>query len=133
LVMRRRRMTRQQSGSAVAIGLVAIALATGRTPIRMMAVAPEVTVTKNDAARRVDVSIGGKPFTSYIWPDRLKKPVLYPLRAASGTLVTRGWPFDPRPGERVDHPHHVGLWFDYGDLNGIDFWNNSDALKPEEQ
>jgi len=92
-----------------------------------------VTVTPNDAARRVDVAIGGRPFTSYIWPDRLKKPVLYPLRSAGGTLVTRGWPFDPRPGERVDHPHHVGLWLDYGDVNGVDFWNNSDALKPEEQ
>ena len=80
----------------------------------------------------MDVSIGGRPFTSYIWPERLKKPVLYPLRSATGTLVTRGWPFDPRPGERVDHPHHVGLWFDYGDVNGVDFWNNSDALEPED-
>lgn len=89
-----------------------------------------VAVAANESARRVDVTIGGQPFTSYIWPERLKKPVLYPLRSAKGTLVTRGWPFDPRPGERVDHPHHVGLWFDYGDVNGIDFWNNSDALKP---
>jgi hypothetical protein len=96
------------------------------------AVAIEVAVTPNETARRVDVSIGGRPFTSYIWPERLKKPVLYPLRSASGTLVTRGWPFDPRPGERVDHPHHVGLWFDYGDVNGVDFWNNSDALEPQE-
>jgi hypothetical protein len=28
--------------------------------------------------RRVD-TIGGKPFTSYIYPTSLKKPVLYPL------------------------------------------------------
>jgi hypothetical protein len=35
---------------------------------------------------------------------------------------------DPAPGERVDHPHHVGLWFNYGDVNGLDFWNNSDAI-----
>ena len=93
----------------------------------------DVTVTPNEAARRVDVSIGGRPFTSYIWPERLKKPVLYPLQSASGTLVTRGWPLDPRPGERVDHPHQVGLWFVYGDVNGVDFWNNSEALTPEEQ
>ena len=91
-----------------------------------------VTVTPNEAARRVDIAVGGQPFTSYIWPERLKKPVLYPIRAASGTLVTRGWPLDPRPGERVDHPHHVGLWLNYESVNGIDFWNNSDALKPEE-
>ena len=33
---------------------------------------------------RVDVLIDGKPFTSYIWPTTLKKPVLYPLRPATG-------------------------------------------------
>jgi len=33
-----------------------------------------------------------------------------------------------RPGERVDHPHHAGLWFNYGNANGFDFWNNSDAI-----
>jgi len=91
---------------------------------------PAVELTVNEAARRVDVAIGGKPFTSYIWPDAVKKPVLYPIRDAKGTLVTRGWPMDPRPGERVDHPHHVGLWLNYENVNGIDFWNNSDAIKP---
>jgi hypothetical protein len=65
-----------------------------------------------------------------VWPTSLKKPVLYPIRTAKGTLITRGFPLDPRPGERVDHPHHVGLWFNYGDVNGIDFWNNSDAIPP---
>jgi Methane oxygenase PmoA len=92
--------------------------------------AAQVAVTPNESARRVDVTIGGAPFTAYIWPERLRKPVLYPIRAATGTLVTRGWPLDPRPGERVDHPHHVGLWLNYESVNGVDFWNNSDALKP---
>ena len=46
-------------------------------------------------------------------------------------LVTRGFPLDPRPGERVDHPHHVGLWFNHGDVNGLDFWNNSDEIGPD--
>ena len=92
-----------------------------------------VSVVPAEAARRVDILVDGQPFTSYIWPDTLKKPVLYPLRAATSTIVTRGFPMDPRPGERVDHPHHVGLWFNYGDVNGVDFWNNSTALKPEEQ
>lgn len=92
-----------------------------------------VEVGRHDAERRVDVTIGGKPFTSYIWPTTIKKPVLYPLRAADGTTVTRGFPLEPRPGERVDHPHHVGLWFNYGDVNGLDFWNNSDAIEPEDR
>src|SRR5436190_20923389 len=89
-----------------------------------------VDVRTDEAARRVEVMIGGRPFTSYIWTDAVKKPVLYPIRDAHGTLVTRGWPLDPRPGERVDHPHHVGLWLNYENVNGIDFWNNSDAIKP---
>ena len=92
-----------------------------------------VRVVSNEKMRRVDVFIDGEPFTSYIFPESLKKPVLYPLRTASGTLVTRGFPMDPRPGERVDHPHHVGLWFNYGDVNGVDFWNNSASLPPAEQ
>jgi Family of unknown function (DUF6807) len=94
---------------------------------------PPVDVRPVPAERRVDVTVGGKPFTSYIWPERLAKAVLYPLRSARGTLVTRGFPLDPRPGERVDHPHHVGLWFNYGDVNGVDFWNNSDSLPKQEQ
>jgi hypothetical protein len=89
-----------------------------------------VEVKVNEAAKRVDVTIDGKPFTSYIWPDTLKKPVLYPIRSARGALVTRGFPLDPRKGERVDHPHHVGIWLNHGDVNGLDFWNNSDAIKP---
>jgi Methane oxygenase PmoA len=87
-----------------------------------------VQVVTNESARRVDVTVDGKPFTSYIWPTSLKKPVLYPLRTAKGTVVTRGFPLEPRPGERVDHPHHAGLWFNHGDVNGLDFWNNSDAI-----
>jgi hypothetical protein len=91
--------------------------------------ADHVHLAVNESGRRVDVTIDGKPFTSYIWPDTVKKPVLYPIRDAHGTLVTRGWPMDPRPGERVDHPHHVGLWLNYENVNGVDFWNNSDAIK----
>ena len=105
--------------------LAAVGLA---LPLR--AAGPAVDVRVDEAGQRVDVSIGGRPFTSYIWTGAVKKPVLYPIRDAHGTLVTRGWPIDPRPGERIDHPHHVGLWLTYENVNGVDFWNNSDAIKP---
>jgi hypothetical protein len=90
-----------------------------------------IQVVRNEAARRVDVIVDGKPFTSYIYPTTQKKPVLYPLRSAHGTVVTRGFPLEPRKGERVDHPHHAGLWFNHGDVNGLDFWNNSDDIGPD--
>lgn len=95
--------------------------------------AAEVRVVAREADRRVDVLVGGRPFTAYVYPAALRKPVLFPLRTASGVAVTRGWPLEPRPGERVDHPHHVGLWFNYGDVNGLDFWNNSDSIPPAER
>jgi hypothetical protein len=91
-----------------------------------------ILVVAKEQERRVDISIDGKPFTSYIWPTTLKKPVLYPLRTARGTIITRGFPLEQRPGERIDHPHHSGLWFNYENVNGLDFWNNSDAIKPED-
>jgi hypothetical protein len=88
----------------------------------------QVKVVKSATENKVDVLIGGKPFTSFLYPDSLEKPVLYPLHAANGTLVTRGFPIAPRPGDPVDHPHHIGIWFDFENLNGLDFWNNSYAI-----
>src|SRR5271155_4328738 len=98
----------------------------------LVAAAPDrVSVVVKEEARRVDITIDGKPFASYIWPTSLKKPVLYPLITEDGITVTRGYPLEPRPGERVDHPHHAGMWFNYGNVNGFDFWNNSDVINPE--
>jgi len=84
-------------------------------------------VTFKSSKTAVDVEIGGKLFTSYFFPgqDVLKKAVLFPLISAKGTTITRGYPMTPRPGERVDHPHHVGMWLNYEDVNGFDYWNNS--------
>jgi hypothetical protein len=94
--------------------------------------AERIRIVPKEAERRVDIVIDGQPFTAYIWPEKLAKPVLYPLRNARGTMITRGFPLEPRAGERVDHPHHAGLWFNYGNVNGFDFWNNSEAIKPED-
>lgn len=90
-------------------------------------------LVENKDENRIDVLVDGKPFTSYIYPNDIMKPVLYPLRSADGLLITRGWPLDPRPGERVDHPHHVGLWLNYGDVNGLDFWNNSTSIAADKK
>jgi len=81
--------------------------------------------------KKVEVWIDGRFFTAYIYPDDIAKPVLYPLITPSGKVLTRSFPLDTVPGERVDHPHHVGVWLNYGNVNGLDFWNNSYAI-PEE-
>ena len=87
-----------------------------------------VTFVDKSDQKSIDIMMDGKLFTSYIWPENVMKPVLYPVITASGSEITRGFPMKPRAGERVDHPHHVGIWFNYGDVNKLDFWNNSDAI-----
>lgn len=89
----------------------------------------QVQIVPNNDEQKVDVYIEGKAFTSYIYPNTLKKPVLYPIITPEGSKITRKYPLEASAGERVDHPHHVGLWFNYGDVNGLDFWNNSAAIE----
>jgi hypothetical protein len=97
--------------------------------------AQTVKFVRNDAERKVDVLVGGQFFTSYIYPDEkiLKKPVLFPIKTAKGSTITRGYPLAPRANERTDHPHHVGLWLNYEYVNGLDYWNNSTAIPAEKR
>lgn len=90
----------------------------------MLALAPPLAaqVKVSRMPDRIAVEIGGKPYTAlYFGPP---KPYLHPLRAASGTIVTRLFPMETTPGEPRDHPHHRGLWLGHGDVNGYDFWTN---------
>jgi hypothetical protein len=103
---------------AVNIMLIPVAKAQQAEPVKLV----------KSAGNKIEILIGGKPFTTFLYPDTLEKPVLYPLRSADGTLVTRGFPLAPRPGDPTDHPHHIGLWFNFENLNGLDFWNNSYAI-----
>ncbi|MEA1875519.1 MAG: PmoA family protein [Bacteroidota bacterium] len=94
-----------------------------------------VKVIQIEEEQRVDILIDDVLFTSYLYTDTipdLKKTCLFPIYSAKGSIVTRGYPLDPRPGERIDHPHHIGMWLNYGDVNKIDFWGNSNAI-PEDQ
>ena len=84
-----------------------------------------IVVADNKIEKKIDIFVDGNLFTSYLYGENLEKPILFPVKATSGTIITRGFPLQPREGERVDHPHQVGVWFNYGDVNGFDFWNNS--------
>lgn len=83
-----------------------------------------VEFVEHESEKRIDVMIDGKLFTSYKWPEGVYKPVLHPILTSSGTIITRGFPLEPRTGERPDHRHHVGNWLNYGNVNGFDFWGN---------
>lgn len=91
----------------------------------------KVEFIKDSSNEKIDIFINDLFFTSFIYPGTLEKPCLYPILTPSGKFITRGYPLEPRPFERVDHPHHVGLWLNFGNVNGLDFWNNSSAIAPE--
>jgi hypothetical protein len=93
----------------------------------MLPLAAQVKVTQQ-GNQKISVEIDGKPFTEFWMGPETNKPYLAPIRAASGKLVTRGFPMQADvPGESHDHPHHRGLWFTHGDVNGYDFWGNEDS------
>ncbi len=82
----------------------------------------QVRFTPGDG--KISVDIDGKPFTEFFYGPAAPKPYLHPLRTATGVVVTRAFPMARVEGEATDHPHHRGLWFTHGDVNGVDFWMN---------
>src|ERR1700689_1542952 len=92
-----------------------------------------INISSVPSQHKVIVKVNDQPFTEFIYPDTLEKPVLYPIYAADGQIVTRGFPLAPRSGEPADHPHHIGLWLNYENVNGLDFWNNSYAIPSDKK
>jgi hypothetical protein len=84
----------------------------------------KIVLVNKETKKEVNVMIDGKLFTSYCWYDGVYKPVLYPVLTSAGTFITRGFPLKPRDGERNDHLHQIGIWLNYGNVNGYDFWGN---------
>src|SRR6266700_1800830 len=80
----------------------------------------QVKITRG--ADRISVEIDGKPYTDYFVAADGNKPYVYPLRTASGIVVTRHFPMEAVAGETNDHPHHRGMFFAHGDINGVNFW-----------
>ena len=84
-----------------------------------------VEVQRKD--KQIDVTIGGKPFTTYYFDPVVAKPYLMPLRSAQGTIVTRGYPVgnEVPPGSERDksfEPHQRPLYFAHGNIDSLDFW-----------
>jgi len=70
---------------------------------------------------------GGKEITRYYTgaaTEKYKhhKPFFWPLMG-HGVNLLRGWPVEPRDGDPVDHPHHTGMYFAFGEVNGKEYWS----------
>ena len=103
--------------SAIFIIIVAILAAS--------ALSQTVTLIDRSSESRIDVMVDGRLFTSYRWGGDFYRPALYPIMSPGGHFITRGYPFETRDGDTIDHPHQVGCWLAYANVDGIDFWNSS--------
>jgi len=92
------------------------------------AVNPPIRVLLNEAYPKIDVTVDGKPFTTYHYDRTVKKPYLYPVLLDGKHPLTRGYPMEDLPWEEgaKDHHHHRSWWVSYGDVNGADFWAESE-------
>ncbi len=114
--------------------LVAVLAATAfPTPLPAQTSAEnQVEITKADG--KAIVTLGGQPFTEYVFAGHAK-PILYPVIGPHGIAMTRDYPMQEGvDNEASDHPHHKSLWYTHDDVNGVQFWmeypgKNSD-LKP---
>jgi len=93
----------------------------------VVSMSAQIKITKG--GDRIAVEIDGKPYTDYFLSPDGNKPYLYPLRTASGIIVTRHFPMETVAGETHDHPHHRGMFFAHGDINGINFWATEPGTK----
>ena len=63
---------------------------------------------------KIDVTIGGNFFTTYIFSENEKYPFFYPVNGPSGACVT-----SMRNGV---YPHHSSLFFGCDKVNGGNYW-----------
>src|SRR4029453_2322419 len=84
--------------------------------------------TVKEEGDKVVVNFDGKLFTEYHFKGA-RRPYFYPVIGATGAGMTRNWPLkEGVPGEEMDHPHHMGLWYGHRSVNGAGFWE--DSAKP---
>lgn len=113
--------------------LTVILIAIGSVALGQKTKEEGVKLVQDEVTHKVDVFVNGVVFTSYQYPANIEKPFLFPVYAPNGAVITRGFPIAPRKGERIDHPHHIGIWFNHGNVNGLDFWNNSSAIPADKK
>ena len=79
-----------------------------------------VRISQQKDSLRVDID--GRLFTIYHFAG-VPRPYFYPVLGPDELSMTRKWPMEETTDEEHDHPHHRGLWYGHGDVNGLDFWS----------
>jgi len=113
------------AGKTAAYSVTSSDLASDDSPFRV----GWVSIKQSD--KQVDVTIGGKPMTSYVFDygkagkNQFRRPYLWPVYGPGQLTMTRPYPmqFENLPKNvQTDHPHHTSIWIAHGDVNKVDNW-----------
>ena len=123
----------EQSGDGQVVRFVVLDVAAGQAPTFTLdhsdaAPSEKSGITIKELGGSYSISNADHEITRYnVGPlaEKFKKPYFYPVMA-QGVSVTRAWPMEDKPNEahdHPDHPHHTGLYFAHGAINGKDYWS----------
>ena len=96
------------------------------------AAAPGNAVELKQSDKQIDIAIGAKPFTSYVFgygqagKNQFRRPYFWPVYGPGQVTMTRPYPmqFENLPKNvATDHPHHTSIWVAHGDVNKVDNWS----------
>lgn len=88
--------------------------------------APAPGLACKDAGGKLNLAVGGNPFSTFHYTNRYPKPVWNPILTPKGRNMLRE-PMDAYG--QGEHPWQRGLTLMQGAINGVDCWN--EAQKPK--
>ncbi len=113
--------------AGVACNLQGQEAAPAPAPAPAATAAPAAAVTAEASDKGVKLGIGGQLFGEYVTKD-VMKPCIFPINGPHGINLARNFPLaKSEEKEDNDHPHHTGLWYAHGEVNGVDFWAQGDG------
>jgi methane monooxygenase PmoA-like len=122
------------------ISLLSLCTLAGVLSERLVAAEAPGEVAVKIADNHIDFLAAGELVGRYNKAESVAKPYFWPLNAAGGVPVTRGWPMTEKaPGGSSDHVHQKSAWFCHGDIIpdgievkdkikgivGADFWSEA--------
>ncbi|MCH8978515.1 MAG: PmoA family protein [Armatimonadetes bacterium] len=88
----------------------------------------QVSVELKRADGTIEVKLAGSPMATLHFAG-VARPYIFPFYGPTGAQMLRNYPFkEGVEGEMPDHPHHTGIWFAHGDVNGADIWTRKETM-----
>lgn len=78
----------------------------------------EAGVELKEESETIDITLNGRPFTTFRYSKTQYRPYFFPVLGPNGCEVTRGETSEISK----DHVHHRSLYVAYGEVNDVDLW-----------